>query len=126
MQKNKVQLFCKTFEMAANEQMDFVRFLKRGGGQTKQIVAWLRKLDFYRCQGIKSRYNLYTIVARCLRQRRNPYKTKQKFNFPLKLKLYLRFLTGGEIVGTADRKDAIDISAKDIVKWVIPFWDGNL
>ena len=76
MQKNKVQLFCKTFEMAANEQMDFVRFLKQGGGQTKQIVAWLRKIDFYQCQGIKARYNLYTIVARCLRQRRTPYKTK--------------------------------------------------
>ena len=101
------------------------RYLRLGGAAVLEIEDfedWCTQL----CQAQQEenvekriRYCVYRFWAKLLRKRRTPIHYKDVFIYDEILKDYIRFLTGGAVVGQDPRAGAKTVSASQFVKHVV-------
>ena len=101
------------------------RYLRLGGASVLEIedfFDWCSQLCRAQQEDAvekRIRYSVYRLWAKLLRKRRTPFHHKDVFIYDESLKNYIRFLTGGEIVGQDPRAGAKNISASQFVQYVV-------
>ena len=105
-----------------------IEYLKGGGATDAEVDGFLNfckqiveGIDLSRDprHGVKRRYEVYRLWARLLHHRRAKLPHHSRFDFDGVLKCYLRELTGGEVVDDLPPPDAIRISKRQFVDYVV-------
>ena len=98
-------------------------WLEAGSATPVEIDDFVDFCSIFDDGGITGRYECYRLWARLLRHRRTPFRRHQIFDFAQELKVYLRHVTGGEVVDADAPENAVAISTHDFVKFVVRHLD---
>ena len=105
------------------EKAALVSFLRDLGARNHEITDFLDVCDLYTDMGKAGRYEVYRLWARCLRHRRTHFSPTGKFTFPEPLYTYMRHISAGDIVDADPPANAVLVSGRNFVEFVVKHID---